>query len=205
MRLGILGGTFDPPHVGHLLAATDALERLSLDRILLVPNAVQPIKGAAQASAADRLRMVELLVGDDSRFCVDPVEVNRNGLSFTVDTLEDVARRFPGAALFLLAGDDVLTSFPEWSRPERVLELATLVLMTRNASSSAGDAGARGSKGARESQVPQGAIRVASRVVDVSSSEIRERVRSGLPLTGFVNEKIERFIVERGLYKTTIA
>src|SRR5689334_14328256 len=131
MRVGIFGGSFDPPHVGHLLVAVDALERLGLDRMVLVPTAQQPLKvarGGSHASAEERLAMTRLLADGDARFEVDPIEIERGGISYTVDTLEALAGRWPEAELFLLAGADVLGSFHRWREPERIRSLATLVV-----------------------------------------------------------------------------
>ena len=98
MRLGIFGGSFDPPHVGHLLAATDAAEKLGLDRLVFVPAAVQPLKAGARAADPEhRLAMVRAMVGDDGRFSVDPIEIARSGLSYTVETLAEYERRHPEA------------------------------------------------------------------------------------------------------------
>jgi nicotinate-nucleotide adenylyltransferase len=132
VRLGLLGGTFDPPHVGHLLAAVDALEALALDRLVLVPSGEQPLKvGEVTATAAQRLAMVRLLVGDQPSLAVDPIEIERGGLSFTVDTLAAYAERHPTAERFFLVGADVLTTFDKWREPERVLRLARLVVLQR--------------------------------------------------------------------------
>jgi nicotinate-nucleotide adenylyltransferase len=187
VRLGIFGGSFDPPHVGHLLVVADAFETLRLDRLVFVPAAVQPLK-AAQAAAApeQRLAMVRLLVGDDARFSVDPIEIEREGLSYTVDTLAAFAERYPEAERFFLVGMDVLASFAQWREPERVLRLATLAVMQRQ-----GDTG----------PVPKGAARVETRRVDVSSTEIRERVRTGRAIRGFVPEAVETYIAEHRLYR----
>ena len=113
VRLGLFGGTFDPPHIGHILVASDAFERLSLDRLVFVPNAVQPLKaGRPTAGAADRLEMVRLVCQGDARFDVDAIEVDRGGLSFTVDTLRAYRERHPDAALFLLVGEDAARTLP---------------------------------------------------------------------------------------------
>lgn len=187
MRLGIFGGSFDPPHVGHLLVVADAFEALSLDRLVFVPAAVQPLK-AAQAAAApqNRITMVRLLVGDDPRFSVDPIEIEREGLSYTVDTLAAFAERYPEAQRFFLVGTDVLASFRQWREPEQVLRLATLAVMQRH-----GESG----------PVPDGAVRVETRRVDVSSSEIRERVQTGRAIRGFVPEAVAAYIAEQRLYR----
>jgi nicotinate-nucleotide adenylyltransferase len=105
VRLGIFGGSFDPPHVGHLLVVTDAFDALRLDRLIFVPAAVQPLKTAqAAAEASHRFAMVQLLVGDDPRFSVDSIEIDRQGLSYTVETLAAFAERHPRAERFFLVG-----------------------------------------------------------------------------------------------------
>jgi nicotinate-nucleotide adenylyltransferase len=187
VRLGIFGGSFDPPHVGHLLVAADALDVLTLDRVIFVPAAVQPLKaGQATATPEQRLAMLRLLVGDDPRFAVDSIEIERDGLSYTVDTLAAFARRHPQAERFFLVGTDVLASFERWREPERVLQLATVAVMRRE-----GETG----------PVPDGAIRVETRRVDVSSTEIRDRVRRGRTIRGFVPEAVEAYIASQRLYR----
>src|SRR3979411_2134552 len=134
MRIGVFGGTFDPPHVGHLLLAADAREALTLDRLIFIPVWAQPFKVGTPpvASPQDRLEMVRLAVADDANYAVDDAEINRKGLSYTVDTREHLAERFKGAQLFLLMGQDTLAGFPNWRNPERVRELATLAAMGRS-------------------------------------------------------------------------
>lgn len=192
MRIGVFGGTFDPPHVGHLIFAADARDALNLDRLIFVPASAQPLKvsNPAVASAQDRLEMVRLAAADDANYQVDDTEVNREGLSYTVDTLEHLAGRYVGAELFFLMGQDALAGFGQWRKPERILELATLALMMR---SGAGDV-ANWRKAER-------LMLVSTRRVDVSSSEIRERLRAGQSIKGFVPESVERFIDARGLYR----
>lgn len=193
MRLAIFGGSFDPPHVGHLLAAQDALEQLSLDRIILVPAANQPLKsGHASTPAAQRLEMARLLVESDSRFEVSAVELERGGLSFTVDTLTHFARVYPDAERFLLLGADVLATFGQWREPVRVLELARPVILER--------------PDGTQANLPTGLderrlVRLPTRRIDVSSTEIRERVRVGKPIRGFVTDSVAAFIGRAGLYR----
>jgi len=193
VRIGVFGGTFDPPHIGHLILAADASDALRLDRLIFVPAWAQPFKvdTPAIAAAADRLEMVRLAVGDDSRYGVEDTEIRREGLSYTVDTLEEIARRNPKSELFLLVGQDTFAGFSGWKRPERIRELAKLAVMQR--------AGAGDSDGA----VPgvEGVVTISTRRVDVSSTEIRKRLGSGRSIRGFVPEPVERFIAARGLYR----
>jgi nicotinate-nucleotide adenylyltransferase len=191
VRLGILGGTFDPPHIGHLLAAVDAVERLTLDRMVLVPASVQPLKAEAKvADATHRLAMTRLLVEGDDRFVVDPLEIERAGLSFSVDTLRTFAERYPADERFFVVGADVLRTFERWREPEEVLRLATLVVMARESADEASPA-----------VVPGGARVIPSRRIDVSSTEIRARVLAGRSLRGFVPDSIAAYIAAHGLYR----
>jgi nicotinate-nucleotide adenylyltransferase len=189
MRIGIFGGTFDPPHVGHLLAAGDAYDALRLDKLLFVPAAGQPLKSAIVASPSDRLAMVERLVGDDPRFAVDPVEIERGGLSFTVDTLRALHERWrsDGAlALILLLGADAAATLPQWREPAEVASLAEIVVLSR--------------AGGNEAPVTTGRA-IDTRRVDVSSTEIRARVAAGKSIRGFVPEPVAAYIEGRRLYR----
>jgi nicotinate-nucleotide adenylyltransferase len=210
VRLGIFGGTFDPPHVGHLLAATDAIEHLGLDRLVFVPAAVQPLMaGRTTASAEDRLAMSRVTVGDDPRLETDSIEVERDGLSYTIDTLREFARRSPSAERYFLVGADVLSSFAQWRDPQGVLELATLAVLTRRA-----DSGVQMRDDAiRSDQVHASAANdlddaiarrstiVPTRRIDISSTEIRDRVRSGRSIHGFVTDTVAEYISSHGLYR----
>ena len=193
MRIAIFGGSFDPPHVGHLLAAEDAYEQLSLDRIVFVPTATQPLKvGRAVATAEQRVAMVRLLVEGDARFEVSTIEVDRAGLSFTVDTLTHYAETHAAAERFLLLGADVLATFAQWREPERILQLARPVMLQR--------------EGDHPPVLPPGldahAIRrLPTRRVDVSSTEIRERVGRGKSIRGFVTDNVAAYIARGGLYR----
>ncbi len=197
MRIGVFGGTFDPPHIGHLILAADACDALRLDRLIFVPAAAQPFKveTPAVASPADRLEMVRLAVGDDPRYAVEDTEIRREGLSYMVDTLEEIARQNGAAELFLLIGRDTLSGFSGWKQPERIGQLATLAVIERQGSGSSGDEGRAAAKGV---------VEISTRRVDVSSTEIRERLASGKSVRGFVSEPVERFIIARGLYRTRI-
>lgn len=185
MRLGILGGTFDPPHIGHLLAASDAYEALALDRLLFIPSATHPFKGdTVRATAAQRLDMLMRLIENDARFGVDTVEIDRPGLSYTVDTLAELAERYPDAERFLLIGEDLVEQLATWRSPDRIEELATVVVLTR----------ANGDDGGTYR-------RLRTRRVDVSSTEVRERVGAGLSIRGFVPASVAEYIRDARLYR----
>ena len=189
MRLGIYGGSFDPPHLGHLLPVLDTAEQLGLDGVRFVPAAIQPLKvGRASASPADRLAMTERLVQGIPGFSVDPAEIGRPGLSYTVDTLAGVSAAVPGAALFLLLGADAYSLFDQWRDPERVLALATIVVLVRG----------------EIAPVPHerpGVLVLQSRRVDISSTELRARVRDGRTIRGFVPDAVADYIAEHRLYR----
>lgn len=191
VRTGVFGGTFDPPHVGHLLLASDARDALNLDRLIFIPAGAQPFKVHTPpiASPQDRLEMVRLAVADDANWSVDEAEINRKGLSFTVDTLEHLSEQYAGGKLFLLIGEDALATFDKWRAPERIRELATIAVMGRGGP----DAGAIA--------LAPGVLQVSTRRVDVSSTEVRARLRAGKSIKGFVPESVERFIDDRGLYR----
>jgi nicotinate-nucleotide adenylyltransferase len=189
VRLGIYGGSFDPPHLGHLLPVIDAAEQLGLDGVRFVPAAIQPLKvGRASASPADRLAMTQRLVEGIPGFTVDPAEIDRPGLSYTVDTLAGVAADVPGAELFLLLGADAYALFDQWRDPERIRALATIVVMVR------GD-------GAPPPREGPGVRVLQSRRVDISSTELRARVRDGRTIRGFVPDAVADYIAEHRLYR----
>ena len=188
MRIGVFGGTFDPPHTGHVIVAGDACEALGLDTVVWIPVAQQPLKDAPPlAPAADRRTMVELAIRGDPRFSLDTMELDRGGLSFTVDTLQALSDRNRGAELVLLAGTDSWASFDRWREPERILKLARVAVIAR--------AGEDAQK--HFGYTPEV---VTARRVDVSSTEIRARVRRGLPITGFVSDAVGEYIRSRKLY-----
>ncbi len=186
MRIGIFGGTFDPPHVGHLIAAIDACDLLALDRLVFVPAAAQPLKGGAEsASAAHRAAMTELMAAVDPRFSVDRVEVDRGGLSYTVDTLRTFRAQWPqpDVSLVLLLGADAAAQFSKWKDPDQVRALASVTVLTRGGAAT-----------------PPGLDAVPSRRVDVSSTEVRERVRAGKAIRGLVADAVADYIARHRLY-----
>ena len=189
MRLGIYGGSFDPPHLGHLLPVIDAAEQLELDGVRYVPASTQPLKvGRASASPADRLAMTERLVQGIPGFSVDPAEIDRPGLSFTVDTLAGLAAAHPGAELFLLLGADAYALFDQWRDPDGIRALATIVVLVRG----------------EVAPVPHerpGVLVLQSRRVDISSTELRARVRDGRTIRGFVPDAVADYIAEHRLYR----
>jgi nicotinate-nucleotide adenylyltransferase len=191
VRIGLFGGSFDPPHVGHWLAAVDALDALALDRIDFIPTATQPLKaGDGHAtSAAQRLTLVTAMVADEPRFAVNPVEVERGGLSFTVDTVATYRAASVDDHLFLLLGADAAAGLARWREPERLLSMVTLVVLTRGVGE------------APSAALPETAVVLPTRRVDVSSTEVRRRVRDGRSVRGFVLDAVAEQIRELALYR----
>lgn len=189
MRVGIYGGSFDPPHVGHVMLAADACDNLELDQLLFIPAHTQPFKAGREDVAAPehRLAMLRMAIGADPRFRVETAEIDRGGLSYTVDTLEELAPRYAGAELFLIVGEDAVESMVSWRLPERILELVKLAALRRN-------------RGHRK-PLANGVVEASTRIVELASSEIRQRVRAGKSIHGFVCEAVENYISENALYR----
>jgi nicotinate-nucleotide adenylyltransferase len=199
VRIGIFGGTFDPPHIGHLIAAADAADALSLDQILFIPAAAQPLKvGRAVASPDQRLAMTTLMAGDDPRLAVDAIEIERAGLSYTVETVAELTRRSPGHEWYVIVGADVVQSFGRWRDPLGILKMAGLVILRRGDIDPGSLAGwmPRDEAG----RLPAYQI-LASRRVDVTSTEVRARVSAGRSIRGFVPEAVQSYIERGGLYR----
>ena len=198
MRLGVFGGTFDPVHLGHLVAAEEATELLALDEMLFVP-AGQPWFKAAEPvmDAAHRLNMVRLAIESNRRFRVCGVEVARPGPSYTVDTLEHLRdASHSGTELFLVLGLDALAEMYRWRCPARVFELATVVGVARP--------GAAFDPGPLSSILPCAAERVIMLdvpLVDVGATELRRRASAGRSLRYLVPDGVEEYIREHGLYR----
>ena len=189
MRTGVFGGAFDPPHVGHLIAASDACRILRLDVLLLVPSAVHPFKhGRMRTPAETRLEMLRAATEGDERLVPDALELERPGPSYTVDTLRELRRRDPEGELFFLTGADNLRELPSWREPDEILRLATLAVLSREGEGAAGLPG-----------VPSVAVPVTR--VDVSATEVRRRVAAGEPIRYLVPEPVRAIIEREGLYR----
>ncbi|WP_026369562.1 nicotinate-nucleotide adenylyltransferase [Kallotenue papyrolyticum] len=196
LRLALLGGTFDPIHFGHLALAADVQHALQLDRVVFVPAAQQPFKlGRSVAPARDRLRMVQLAIADDALFDVSAIEIERGGVSYSVDTVVAFRRMFPAAELFFIVGADAAGDLARWHRVEELVRHARLVIVDRPGVAFdlqrlyAALPPARG----RTCHVPGPAF-------DIASSEIRRRLRAGLPVRYHLPAAVYRYIQTQGLY-----
>jgi nicotinate-nucleotide adenylyltransferase len=197
-RIGILGGSFNPPHVAQLVCASEAAAQLRLDHVLLTPVAVAPHKQPRRdPGAAERLELCRLAAAGDERFGVCELEVARGGPSYTVDTLRELRARHPDDELTFILGGDVALGLPGWREPRVVLELASLAVAER--------AGAgRGDIAARFDEAFGDAATLAffdMPRIDVSSSEIRRRVAEGRPIRYLVPDAVLERIERSGLYR----
>jgi len=202
-----MGGTFDPPHIGHLLAASDACDHLQLDRLIFIPASQQPLKRHMESTPANhRLRMVQLMADGDARFSVDEIEIQRTGLSFTVDTLEEYARRLPETARYLLLGVDAFSLLDQWRDAAKVVSLAHLVVLTRVTGDGTLDRTVTPDSVSATVRAIGGAAAATpcvleNRRIDVSSTEIRARAREDRPIRGFVTDAVAQYIETNGLYR----
>ena len=189
-RIALLGGSFDPPHLGHLHLAYQALEQLGCVEVRFIPAHQQPLKGVSALSApAHRLAMVRLMVEGLPGMRVDPIETERGGLSFAVDTVRALRAAEPGAEFSLLLGADAAATLHRWRESAVLASLCRIIVCTRG-----GDA----------LVLPEGTPsveRLATRRIDVSATEVRARVRAGLPVRGWVTDAVADYIAACGLYR----
>jgi nicotinate-nucleotide adenylyltransferase len=195
MRVGVVGGTFDPIHLGHVAMAEAAADCAGLDQVFLVPAAVPPHKPGAEAPAEDRLEMSRLAIRGHPRLRICDLELLRSGRSYTVDTLRELARECPDDELFLVLGWDAARELRSWREPERVLELARLVIVNRPGldAPEAADLHAAGVD-------PAETIVCDVQTPDIRATEIRRRIEAGGPLEGLLDPSVEAYVRRRHLY-----
>jgi nicotinate-nucleotide adenylyltransferase len=192
MKIGIFGGSFNPPHIGHLIAADSVLEQLRLDKVLFIPASIPPHKKAERIlDAHHRLLMVEYAIRDNPRFELSDLEIQRGGLSYTVDTLRTIAETMPGANLHLLLGSDMLMDFPAWRSPDEILVLAELVALTRPGFPIP----------ALPPQIRKEVLEARIPEIGISSSEIRRRVREKKSIRYLVPPEVHAYIEMHRLYQ----
>ena len=191
-----MGGTFNPPHLGHLICAQEAYLQLGLDRVLLVPARMPPHKPVDDEPGPEhRLGLCRVAVRGDERFEVSDLEMAREGPSYTVDTLEELHSSAPEHELFLIVGGDIAAGLPDWREPERVLSLATLAIANRRGTARAAVDGAlralRGGERAEFFRMPW---------IAISSTMLRERVRAGESIRYYVPDPVVNYIDHHHLY-----
>ena len=200
-RIGILGGTFNPPHVGHLLMAQEAHAQLGLDAVVLMPVASPPHKEIAEDPGADaRLELCRVAIEKDDRLRVSRMEIDRGGASYTVDTLREIHASAPEDELTFIVGGDQAQGLPDWREPEEILGLATLAVAERDGIArqqiAERIAPLRGSERVRFFDMPR---------VDVSSSDVRQRVRESRPIRYLVPDDVVRLIGNHGYYRPKVS
>ncbi|HZT23322.1 MAG TPA: nicotinate-nucleotide adenylyltransferase [Verrucomicrobiae bacterium] len=189
MRLGIYGGSFDPVHLGHLLAAQAAREELALDKLFFVPAAQSPFKTENRMTPVEiRLRLLRLALAGQSHCAVDDQEIRRGGVSYAVETVRDYARRFPGATLFYLIGSDHVAKLNQWHQAGELARLTQFAVVPRPG------------EGSVELPRPFRGIVVKGFPTNISSSEIRARVRAGLPIEALVPPFVAEAVCAAKLY-----
>ncbi len=201
--IGLFGGTFDPPHVGHLVLAECARDRLRLDEVRFIPAGDPPHKAGTRITrVAQRLAMARLAVRGNRAFTVSTLETRRGGPSFTIETLREVAADSPRARLFLLMGADSLDEFATWREPEAILLLATLAVAERPGAT------ARGLRQGKAALARGPSARGGARIewldnaeIAVSSSIVRTRVRSGRSIRYLVPDAVAAYIARHRLYR----
>lgn len=188
MRLGILGGSFNPIHHGHLIVAERAAEAARLDRVLLIPAALPPLKDARDvAPAARRLALVRAAVKGHPLFEASDLEIRRGGVSYTIDTLRELARTRPDARPYLILGADAAGLLPRWKEIGEVARRATFLFA------------ARPGHGVRARMPKQRIVDVP--LLEISSTEIRDRLRRGLSVRWLVPEPVRRLLERKKLYR----
>lgn len=204
MKVGLLGGTFDPVHYGHLILADVARESCGLDQVWFVPAAIPPHKqGRGISSAAHRVAMLNLAIGGNESFAAATIELDRGGVSFTVDTLEQLKAEDAGRELCLILGSDSLADLPTWRSPARICELATLIVARRGGAPEAdfnvlGDIvdAARLALFARQQiEMPR---------IEISATELRQRVAAGQSIRYRTPRAVEKYIETEGLYRELV-
>jgi len=197
-RLGIFGGTFDPPHIGHLILATEAFVDLQLDRLLWVLTPVPPHKLDQSITALEhRLEMLERTISDEPDFELSRIEMDRPGPHYTVDTMRLLADEYPSANLVLLIGGDSLRDLPTWHRPADLVAACHEIGVIRRPSDSI-------DLSAWERQVPgtQAKVRFTDApLLDISSSNIRRRIRENLPFRYYLSPSVYEYIQNNQLYR----
>jgi nicotinate-nucleotide adenylyltransferase len=201
MRIGVFGGTFDPVHLGHLILAEQCREQARLDRVLFVPSARPPHKQRHPVSPfRHRAEMLQLATAGHPAFRIDELENERAGPSFTVDTLDELKKRYPDAEWFFLVGSDTLAEMHEWHDPAGIVRRAGLLVVARGGERVLSAEELRASL-----RLPQGeAVRLAvieSPRIEISSRELRRRAALGRSLRYLVPRAVECYIEEKGLYR----
>jgi len=191
MTVGIFGGSFNPPHTGHLIIAETIRDQFDLDQVLWIPSARPPHKHERDLASADhRLRMSQLAVSGHSSFAVSNIELQRRGFSYTVDTVKDLQDLYPDCIFSLIVGSDSLDDLPSWFQPEEITRRVPLLVYRRNSFSES-----------QSSLPPDSKVHFADAPrLDISGTDIRSRIRRGRSIRYLVPDDVEAYIHQHGLY-----
>lgn len=205
MRIGLFGGSFDPVHLGHLIAAECCRDQAGLDRVVFMPAAVPPHKQTRQLARAEhRVDMLRLAVGGHDAFVVSTDEIDRGGVSYTVDTLAWMKQSYPAANFHLILGPDAIREFPTWRDPQRIMSLAEPLVVEREGIDDLGaldrDPAVRSAIGAERLERML-AARVRMPAIGIRASAIRAAVAAGRSIRFFTPRAVERYIEAHGLYR----
>ncbi|KPL04047.1 MAG: hypothetical protein AMJ73_04740 [candidate division Zixibacteria bacterium SM1_73] len=192
-KLGVLGGTFDPIHMGHLVLAEQAREQFQLEQIIFIPSASPPHKTEQELSLAiHRFEMTKLALEGNRYFSVSDIELKRKGLSYTIETLRELKGLYKDSEIYFLTGSDVLEEITTWKDPEEIYKLARIVIAVRPGFD----------KFDPENHFAKKSVIVRITGVDISSTQIREKVRNGESIKYLVPSKVEEYIKKKNLYTT---
>ena len=190
-KIGIWGGTFDPPHIAHLIIAQEALEKLKLDQVWFIPSRIPPHKrNKPVTNARQRWQMLKLALSGNRKFAASDIELRRKGISYTVDTLRRLSLQKPKRKLYLILGADNLKFLPGWKEPEEIFRLAQVVLVRRP-----------GLKISRANSWVKKGLLLVAHLLEISSSQIRERAKKGESVAYWVPEKVRKYIEKYKLYR----
>ncbi len=192
MKIGIFGGTFNPPHFGHLISASVVKEKLLLDKFFFVPAKIPPHKISTSIIDANlRVEMLKLAISKNQNFDINEIEITRKGISYTIDTLIFFEEKFPKSQLFLIIGMDNLFEIHLWKNVEKIFEIANIVVMNRANFSLPKDIDNKFLKQVQFVEIPN---------IEISSTEIRHRIKMNRSIKYFVPEAVEKFILKNNLY-----
>lgn len=184
-KVGILGGTFNPPHLGHLIMANEAYHAIGLDEVRFMPNFIAPHKNVHGASAEQRLEMTQLAITGHPQFRIEDIEIRQGGVSFTYDTMVKLAEMEPGTEFYFIIGGDSIEGLPTWHRIEELAQLVRFIGVSRPGF---------------HNRTPYPVLMIDSPEMLLSSTMLRERAEEGRTLTFLVPEQVEAFIRKEQLY-----
>jgi nicotinate-nucleotide adenylyltransferase len=188
MKIGVLGGTFNPIHIGHLILAEEAREKLKLDKVIFVPTYLPPHKDNSDiASARARFTMVKLAIKDNRYFLVSDIEIKRDGRSYTIDTLKEFKKIYPSDELYFIIGSDLLKYLDDWKDLDEIIQMVRFVVATR--------------PGYPLEKIPSHISTIPIRAVDISGFEIRKAIKENKSFRYLVPETVLKYIKKKGLYQ----